>query len=62
MQTMTYSLNKSRACMRRVMKLKLSDSQITDLLRTNEGRRAIGYQYLVSDHGPIVKDLTVSDA
>jgi len=35
--------------MRRVMKLKLSDSQITDLLRTNEGRRSIGYQYLVSD-------------
>ena len=59
---MTYSLNKSRACMRRVMKLKLSDSQITDLLRTNEGRRAIGYQYLVSDHSPQVKDLTVSDA
>ena len=48
--------------MRRVMKLKLSDSQITDLLLTNEGRRAIGYQYLVSDHSPQVKDLTVSDA
>ena len=59
---MTYSLNKSRACMRRVMKLKLSDSQITDLLRTNEGRRAIGYQYLVSDHSPEIKELTVSDA
>ena len=44
-----YSLNKSKACMRRVMKLKLSDSQITDLLRTNEGRRSIGYQYLVSN-------------
>ena len=59
---MTYSLNKSKACMRRVMKLKLSDSQITDLLLTNEGRRAIGYQYLVSDHSTQVKDLTVSDA
>ena len=59
---MTYSLNKSKACMRRVMKLKLSDSQITDLLRTNEGRRAIGYQYLVSDHSPEIKELTVSDA
>ena len=44
------------------MKLKLSDSKITDLLRTNEGRRSIGYQYLVSDHGPVVKELTVSDA
>ena len=42
--------------MRRVMKLKLSDSQITDLLRTNEGRRAIGYQYLVSDHRPTLKE------
>ena len=44
------------------MKLKLSDSQITDLLRTNEGRRSIGYQYLVSDHSPEIKELTVSDA
>ena len=43
-----YYLNKSRACMRRIQTLKLSDKEITDKLETNEGRRLIGYNYLVS--------------
>ena len=43
-----YVLNKSRACMRRIQSLKLSDKEITDKLGTNEGRKLIGYNYLVS--------------
>ena len=43
-----YYLNKSRACMRRIQKLKLSDKEITDKLETNEGRKLIGYNYLIS--------------
>ena len=43
-----YFLNKSSACMRRIQKLKLSDKEITDKLETNEGRKLIGYNYLVS--------------
>ena len=43
-----YYLNKSRACMRRIQSLKLSDKEITDKLETNEGRKLIGYNYLVS--------------
>ena len=44
-----YYLNKSRACMRRIQKLKLSDKEITDKLETNEGRKLIGYNYLISE-------------
>tara|TARA_B100000427_G_scaffold1415_1_gene1428 strand:+ start:123 stop:428 length:306 start_codon:yes stop_codon:yes gene_type:complete len=44
-----YFLNKSSACMRRIQKLKLSDKEITDKLETNEGRKLIGYNYLVSE-------------
>ena len=43
-----YYLNKYRACMRRIQTLKLSDKEITDKLETNEGRKLIGYNYLVS--------------
>ena len=43
-----YYLNKSRACMRRIQTLKLSDKEITDKLETNEGRKLIGYNYLIS--------------
>ena len=43
-----YYLNKSSACMRRIQSLKLSDKEITDKLETNEGRKLIGYNYLVS--------------
>ena len=43
-----YFLNKSSACMRRIQKLKLSDKEITDKLETNEGRKLIGYNYLIS--------------
>ena len=43
-----YFLNKSRACMRRIQSLKLSDKEITDKLETNEGRKLIGYNYLIS--------------
>ena len=34
--------------MRRIQSLKLSDKEITDKLETNEGRRLIGYNYLIS--------------
>tara|TARA_R100001443_G_scaffold105026_1_gene113926 strand:- start:304 stop:603 length:300 start_codon:yes stop_codon:yes gene_type:complete len=44
-----YFLNKSRACMRRIQSLKLSDKEITNKLETNEGRKFIGYNYLVSN-------------
>ena len=44
-----YFLNKSPACMRRIQKLKLSDKEITDKLETNEGRKLIGYNYLISE-------------
>ena len=43
-----YYLNKSRACMRRIQTLKLSDKEITEKLETNEGRKLIGYNYLIS--------------
>ena len=43
-----YYLNKSSACMRRIQTLKLSDKEITDKLETNEGRKLIGYNYLIS--------------
>ncbi len=43
-----YYLNKSSACMRRIQSLKLSDKEITDKLETNEGRKLIGYNYLIS--------------
>ena len=43
-----YFLNRSRACMRRIQSLKLSDKEITDKLETNEGRKLIGYNYLVN--------------
>ena len=43
-----YYLNKSSASMRRIQSLKLSDKEITDKLETNEGRKLIGYNYLVS--------------
>lgn len=34
------------AIVRRLMKLKLSDSELTDLLKTHEGRSKFGYCYL----------------
>ena len=34
--------------MRRIQSLKLSDKEITDKLETNEGRKLIGYNYLIS--------------
>ena len=43
-----YYLNKSSACMGRIQSLKLSDKEITDKLETNEGRKLIGYNYLIS--------------
>jgi len=42
-----YVLNKSPACMRRIQRLKVSDKKITEMLETNEGRKQIGYNYLV---------------
>ena len=35
--------------MRRIQSLKLSDKEITDNLETNEGRKLIGYNYLISE-------------
>ena len=42
-----YMLNKSSACMRRVMKMKLSDKQVTKMLKDPKERRQFGYMYLV---------------
>jgi len=47
---MSYSLNKSKATARRVNQLKLSDTQVNDSLLTTEGRKSIGYNYLVSNN------------
>ena len=47
---MSYSLNKSKATTRRVNQLKLSDTQVNDSLLTTEGRKSIGYIYLVSNN------------
>ena len=41
-----YELNRSAACMRRFMKLKLSDKELTDMLSTHQGRMQFGYMYL----------------
>ena len=41
-----YELNRSQACMRRFMKLKLSDKELTDMLSTHQGRKQFGYMYL----------------
>tara|TARA_Y100000015_G_C2365764_1_gene77445 strand:+ start:353 stop:613 length:261 start_codon:yes stop_codon:yes gene_type:complete len=41
-----YELNRSAACMRRFMKLKLSDKELTTLLSTHYGRMQFGYMYL----------------
>lgn len=41
-----YELNRSAACMRRFMKLKLSDKELTDMLSTHQGRQQFGYMYL----------------
>lgn len=41
-----YELNRSAACMRRFMKLNLSDSELTTLLSSHYGRQQFGYMYL----------------
>ena len=41
-----YVLNRSQACMRRFMKLNLSDKELTDMLSTHQGRKQFGYMYL----------------
>tara|TARA_B100001250_G_C19780456_1_gene781628 strand:+ start:1705 stop:1935 length:231 start_codon:yes stop_codon:yes gene_type:complete len=48
---MSYSLNGSQATGRRVVeKLQLSTTEVDDLLLTVEGRKTIGYNYLVSEN------------
>tara|TARA_B100001996_G_scaffold286420_1_gene226685 strand:- start:252 stop:485 length:234 start_codon:yes stop_codon:yes gene_type:complete len=47
---MSYSLNNSQATARRVEYLKLSDNDVNDMLLTSEGRRTIGYNYLMSEN------------
>ena len=47
---MSYSLNNSQATARRVVYLELSDNDVNDMLLTSEGRRTIGYNYLVSEN------------
>ena len=42
-----YELNRSRACMRRMMKLNMSDKEITDMLGDHQKRLQFGYMYLV---------------
>ena len=49
---MTYSLNNSKATAKRVTQLQLSDTNVNDMLLTSEGRRTIGYNYLVSYNPP----------
>ena len=41
-----YMLNKSSACMRRVMKMKLSDKQVTKMLKDPKERRPVSYTHL----------------
>ena len=41
-----YELNRSSACMRRFMKLNLSDKELTTLLSSHYGRQQFGYMYL----------------
>ena len=47
---MSYSLNTSQATSRRVEKLQLSENDVDDLLLSPEGRKTIGYNYLVSEN------------
>ena len=47
---MSYSLNTSQATSRRVEKLQLSENEVDDLLLSPQGRKTIGYNYLVSEN------------
>tara|TARA_B100001250_G_scaffold413077_1_gene446042 strand:- start:4185 stop:4424 length:240 start_codon:yes stop_codon:yes gene_type:complete len=50
---MTYSLKNSKGAARRVENLKLSDTEVNDLLLTPQGRRTIGNNYVVSTNLPV---------
>ena len=50
---MSYSLINSKATTRREEQVKLSDTEVSDLLLTSEGRRSIGYNYIVSNNPPV---------
>ena len=47
---MSYSLNTSQATSRRIEKLQLSENEVDDLLLSPQGRKTIGYNYLVSEN------------
>ena len=47
---MSYSLNTSQSTSRRVEKLQLSENEVDDLLLSPQGRKTIGYNYLVSEN------------
>ncbi len=47
---MYYSLNSSQATSRRIENLQLSDNEVDDLLLSPQGRKTIGYNYLVSEN------------
>ena len=51
---MSYSLNTSQATSRRIEKLQLSENEVDDLLLSPQGRKTIGYNYLVSEN-PVVE-------
>ena len=53
---MSYSLNNSQATSRRVDKLQLSAKEVDDLLLSPEGRKTIGYNYLVSENPAVEID------
>ena len=41
-----WELNKSPACMRRIMKLKLSDKEVSQMLLNPQKRQQFGHMYL----------------
>ena len=43
-----WELNKSQACMRRMMKLKLSDKEVSQMLLDPKKRQQFGHMYLKS--------------
>ena len=47
---MSYSLNTSQATSRRIEKLQLSENEVDDLLLSPQGRKTIGYNYLVREN------------
>ena len=47
-----YSINDTDAALRRTASLNLTSKEVTNLLKTNEGRKKIGYNYLNAYNPP----------